>query len=190
MVGCSSIIGFREVIGQLLKLEKDDDVNKVHVNAVVEEVKSEVKVERLRDYDLSEFTYERTVASCSPTLLHLISQLVSNGEISKEALSITQSIQQHITKTPNQTTLGLAVKIHHKFGSSHLVKLLNEHGFVTSYDEVLRFRKSAAKFVSENANRFHDLIGLTKEMGPIFGWFDNYDLLVCTPNGHRECHGT
>ena len=23
-------------------------------------------------------------------------------------------------------------------------------------------------------------------LGPIFGWFDNVDLLVCPPNGRRE----
>ena len=37
----------------------------------------------------------------------------------------------------NQTTLGLAVKLHHKFGSLELAKLRNEHGIVTTYDEVM-----------------------------------------------------
>jgi len=27
-----------------------------------------------------------------------------------------------------------------------------------------------------------------RRVGPIFGWFDNFDLLVCTPNGRRETH--
>ena len=47
----------------------------------------------------------------------------------------------------NQTTLGIAVKLHHKLGSSELIKTLNEHGITITYDEVLRFRKSVAKFV-------------------------------------------
>ena len=58
----------------------------------------------------------------------LVYQLVSNGELNKSA------VINHIT-------------VHHKFGSSELVKLVNEHGIVTTYDEVLRFRKSTAKYI-------------------------------------------
>ena len=47
----------------------------------------------------------------------------------------------------NQTILRLAVKLHHKHGSSELIKTLNEHGTKRTYGEVLRFRKSVAKFV-------------------------------------------
>ena len=52
-----------------------------------------------------------------------------------------------ITHTRNQTTLGLAVKLQHRYGSSELIRLLHDHGFIVSYDEVIRFRKSAAKFL-------------------------------------------
>ena len=27
-----------------------------------------------------------------------------------------------------------------------------------------------------------------RRVGPIFGWFDNVDLIVCTPNSRRETH--
>ena len=27
-----------------------------------------------------------------------------------------------------------------------------------------------------------------RRVGPIFGWFDNFDLLVCPPSGRRETH--
>ena len=79
------------------------------------------------------------------------------------------------------------VKFHHKFGSSEWVKVLNEHGIVTTYDEVIRFHKSAAKY-SGNGSIVHEAIGLMRRVGPIFGWFDNFDLLVCTPNGRCETH--
>ena len=64
--------------------------------------------------------------------------------------------------------------------------MLNEHGIVTTYDEVRRFRKSAAKYISVNGGKVHEAIGLMRRVGPIFCWFDNFDLLVCTPNGRRE----
>ena len=34
----------------------------------------------------------------------------------------------------------------------------------------------------------HEAIGLMRRVGPIFGWFDNSVLLVCTPNDRRETH--
>ena len=41
------------------------------------------------------------------------------------------------------------------------------------YDEVQRFRKSAAKCVSENALMLHQMMGFTKNVGLVFGWYDN-----------------
>ena len=32
------------------------------------------------------------------------------------------------------------------------------------------------------------MMGLTQTVGLTFGWYDNFDLLVSTPNGRRETH--
>ena len=87
-------------------------------------------------------------------------------------------------------TLGLAVKLQHRHGSSELIRFLHDHGFIVSYDEVIRFRKSTAKFVgdSDRSSILHQAMGLSRRVGPIFGWFDNLDLLVSTPNGRRDTH--
>ena len=87
-------------------------------------------------------------------MLRFVSKLVSNGEATKVTLSLSQSIQQHITNGWNQTTLGLGVKLHHKFGSRELIDILHGHGYTATCDEVRRFRKSAAKYVSVNALHF------------------------------------
>lgn len=108
--------------------------------------------------------------------------------MTKKSLSLSQSIQSHVTGTRNQTTLGLAVKLQHQHGSSELLRLLHEHGFTTSYDEVLRFRKSAARFLGDNAQLLHRFTGLSRTVGIIFAWFDNLDLQVFTPNGRRTTH--
>ena len=121
-------------------------------------------------------------------MLRLISKLISNGEVTKASLSLAQSVQYHITKGRNQTTLGLAVKLHHRFGSSDLIKILHEHGYTVLYDEVLRFRKSAAKYVSSNVETLHRMMGLSRTVGLIFGWYDNFDLLVSKLNSRRETH--
>ena len=41
---------------------------------------------------------------------------------------------------------------------------------------------------SINGGKVNEAIGLMRRVVPIFGWFDNFDLLVCTPNGRRETH--
>ena len=84
---------------------------------------------------------------------------------SQRSLSLTC-----ITHTRNQTTLGLAVKLQHRHGSSELIRLLHDHGFIVSYDEVIRLRKSAAKFVgdSDRNNILHQAMGLSWRVWPIF----------------------
>ena len=121
----------------------------------------------------------------SETLLKLISKLVSKDIIKRESLSLRQSIQALITKNANQTTLGLGIKLHHRFGSRELISLLHQYGYVCTYDEVQRFRTSVAKYTGE---RDYTSRGLRKNGKIIASWCDNYDLQVNTPNGQRETH--
>ena len=186
--GCASVIGFRETVGNMLNMVKTDDSDRV--DDVVRQVRAEARdIEySSANYDLSVFTKAKTIESTSPTLLKLVAELVSNGQVTKKAVSLSQAIQSHVTSTRNQTTLGLAVKLHHRHGSSDLIRLLNDHGFVAPYDEVRRFRKSAAKLMGDDVNVLHQFMGLDRRVGLIFGWFDNLDLQVCTPNGQRNTH--
>jgi hypothetical protein len=82
----------------------------------------------------------------------------------------------------------MAVKLHHKHGSSELIKTLNEHGITSTYDEVLRFRMSVAKFVADNQSDYHKKLDFSTEIGPIFSWADNYDLFIASPNGTKSTH--
>ena len=62
-------------------------------------------------------------------------------------------------------------------------------GYIASYDDVLQFRKSAAHYVVENSEIVHNLMGVSRQAGLIiFGWFDNLNINVSTPNGHHETH--
>ena len=54
--------------------------------------------------------------------------------------------------SPNQTTLVLALELHHKFGSAEVVWLTHQHGLAARYDEMLRFRKTATKCRVDHAN--------------------------------------
>ena len=189
--GCASIIGTKETVGNTLKLVKlveeeedsfiDKTVRKIRKEACSLKYKSAM-------YDMSDFNSTNTVGTTSTTLLDLVAKLVSGGDTTMKSLCISQIIQSHITKTRNQTTLGLAVKLHHEHGSSKLIRLLNRFGLTVTYDEVLRFQKSAAKFLSDNPNIFNEFMGLDINNGAICGWFDNLDLMLCTPNGSKSLH--
>ena len=188
--GCASIVGFRDYIGKTFKLTKLDSVNKEKEDELVRKIKTEAHsiLTSNKSYDISDFTYDQAEQHTSATLLRFISKLISKGEVTKKSLSLSQSIQHCITNTQNQTALGLGVKLHHKFGSRDLIEILNAHGYTVPYDEVLRFRKSAAKYVEGNATTLHQMMGLTQTVGLTFGWYDNFDLLVSTENGHSETH--
>ena len=188
--GCATMVGFREAVASILKVTKVTDVDESSADSVVRQIKHEARSIKYNsaNYDLSEFTQENKVTATSSTLLKLVSDLVSDGEVTKKSLSLSQSIQSHITGTQNQTTLGIAIKLHHRHGSSELLKLLHEHGFTASYDEVLRFRKSAARYMGDNISLLHQFMGLSRTVGIIFAWFDNLDLQVFTPNGRSTTH--
>jgi len=63
------IVGFRDV-GKPVKMVKYDGVD--------DDIVETVALPRSNDYDLSQFTFEKIVANTCPTLLALVSQLVSN----------------------------------------------------------------------------------------------------------------
>ena len=130
--GCANVIGFRRFISRSVKLvaQRDDAQDDEKIEAIVCKIRSGVKVlpKVLNHYDLDQFTYSNTCESTSETLLTRISRLVSKEKKNKIALSISQCVQQHIALSPNQTTLGLAPKLHYKFGSTEIVRLTHEHG--------------------------------------------------------------
>ena len=141
------------------------------------------------DYNMSDFVYEKTVQNTSKTLLKFVAELVSDSVITKKSLTLAQCIQQHVAgNTRNQTSLGLAVQLHHRFGSSELIRILCEHGLISSYDEVLEFRKSVSKYVSENEEIYNRKVGLFRDIDPIFSWADNYNLSIASPNGTKTTH--
>ena len=186
--GCASLLCFRDHLPHYLRLVKvDDSDDSVMLSKIKDKIVSECRSfpKSHSTYDLGQFRKSQTIQSTSQTLMNLVSGLVSNGEITRVSTTLSQCIQSHVSKSFNQTTLGLAVKLHHKFGSKELVALLHDYGITVTYDEVLRFRTSAALYTGSQPYTFR---GLKKEEGTLGSWVDNYDLNVFTPNGCRETH--
>ena len=57
--------------------------------------------------------------------------------------AIIQAARPRVLIAPLQT--GLAVQMHHHYGSKFLIDSLNSHGFCSSYTEVKKFEMSAAQ---------------------------------------------
>ena len=66
-----------------------------------------------------------------------------------------------------------------------LIMISHDHGYMVSYDEVLKFRKSTTAYVNANVAALHQMLGQIRRVGIIFSWFDNFQLLVSVSNGRH-----
>ncbi len=187
IAGCASLFCFKEHLPANLRLViADDSEESLMTSKLKDKIVAEChELPSFTDYDIGQFRKSKTIENTSPTLLSFVASMVSHGEVTRASLTLAQSIQAHITKCYNQTTLGLAVKLHHRFGSKELISLLHQCGITVSYDEVLRFRTSVAVYTGNQPYTFR---GLPENGGKLSSWVDNYDLNVFTPNGCRETH--
>ena len=108
--GCASIVGFREFVGKILKFVKVDTVDEEKEDSLVRMITTEARDIPFNNkmYDLGDFTFAKTKQHTSAILLRFVSKLISHGEITKASLSLSQSIQYHITNTRTKQHLGWA----------------------------------------------------------------------------------
>ena len=81
---------------------------------------------------------------------HFYLDKVDIGELPPDGrcLSIASDIQKLCTSHPTPKHLGLAVHMHHEYGSRHIIDDLYHLGHSVSYDELRRFLTSAATFTA------------------------------------------
>ena len=170
------------------QLKKSNDDSQAEVKQLCEKIKAEIfDIELQRrskfEYDLNEFQYERVMADTSRALFSVLKYLTNNE---KQAVCLAQAVQQHVSKTWNQTPLGLALTLHYKNGSREMIDQLARCGFISSYHEVMKFCDSLTDHMIKNGKTIRELpVG----MGPINVWFDHFDLFNHTPSQNRHTHG-
>ncbi|CAG2249414.1 unnamed protein product [Mytilus edulis] len=79
--------------------------------------------------------------------------------------------------------LGLAIQMHHMFGSRFLVDTLSNMGFCSSYSEVQKFETSAVISKQENTSNHYDESHCLQYVA------DNVDHNLCTVDGNNTFHG-
>ena len=190
--GRPNIVTFRKAQAQILqefydtpKMDNEADEKRRIIKTAGELIKSDIKAQ-----DTSKSTYPDPVQLRSidlnlkylPESLQLILSGLFPGANDLKVATIGHCIMQ---ATRPRTVLapipfGLGVQLHHLYGSRFLIDSLYAHGLCLSYDEVLRFSKSAAR----SSDTTYPISGH-------FGHYiaDNVDHNLRTLDGHGTFHG-
>jgi len=169
--------------------EDDTDLEKQRIiSAAAKFIKSDIKaLQQQKDvypgYDEMaslETATEFIPASLQIFLKQLITSHDANVKIASLGQAITQSTRPRVLMAPLQ--LGLAVQLHHQFGSRFLIETLHKHGFCSSYSEVINFERSAAVSQGTNISNLQ-----TKDFVQYVA--DNVDHNICTLDGSNTFHG-
>ena len=184
--GIASILVFREKATGMFSLipdDNDDDLDQA-IKTVVKHVKRETAMihhnkheyQRRINIDLAE---EYT----SETMMNFLTKLCPNTTPKLPIVMICNMITTQLTKVPCplQVTLGTLIR------GKELVQQLNKFGVVCSYDEVLRFRKSAATASKQVGSR--GLVHTSQTgAGLVQVVVDNFDANISSQNGLRSTH--
>ena len=111
----------------------------------------------------------------------LFSEKDASLKISSIGQAIMQATRPRLVIEPLQ--LGLAIQMHHMFGSRFLVDTLSNMGFCSSYSEVQKFETSAVISKQENTSNHYDESHCLQYVA------DNVDHNLCTVDGNNTFHG-
>ena len=147
----SSHLVFRDTVPSVFKLVDDNDDDGMIQNiskAIHEECKNLV-------HDKNKYTIridkQTGINSVSATLISLLENMSDNPWFKLPSTVIGNIITSAVTNQPTPLQIGLGVTL----GKKSLVQQFHDPGICCSYDELLRFKASAAVAASNNAiNRY------------------------------------
>ena len=122
------------------------------------------------------------MASVSPTLMNLLSEISGNLDGTLPALLIGNIVTSVFSNRPTHLQLSLGNLIR---DSKTLLNTFYQFRVTCSYDEILRFKKSAALAATKDTN----LSGIKDgSMGLIQVMADNFDADISSQNGKSTTH--
>ena len=182
--GIASILIFRSQASSVLKVatDEEDDLD-IALSKVAKKIKTEVK-----DIPAEKRHYNTTVSSdiaiesVSPTALKLLTKLSPKLNRTLPAILIGCMITSTLHNHPTDLQIDLGVLVR---DSKKLIELLHAFGVTCSYDEILRFKKSAAFSAAADM----DLLGISQaDSGLIQVVADNFDADISSQNGKLSTH--
>lgn len=180
--GLASLVVFRSRASQLFHLVDESEVDSDTLKTVARQIKQESKT-TARDTSSysSKIDINTARSQCSETLLSLLAQISPQLDGTIGACLIGNMISSTVTHTPTALQIALGVTIREKY----FINTLYDFLVTCSYDEVLRFKTSAAVHAAKDS----DQSGLfDAEQGLIQTVVDNYDANINSLNGLSSTH--
>lgn len=183
--GLASIIIFRSNTKALLHLSSDDDDDQ---QSILVEKLAKVILKEVKGIELDTSHYnirikkEDMLSSCSPTLMELLASVNDNLNNTLPALLIGNIITSVTSNkfTDLQLALGNLIR-----DSKTLINNMYHFRITCSYDEILRFKKSAAIAATKDIK----LSGIHEgSKGLINSIVDNFDANISSQNGKVSTH--
>ena len=179
--GLANLLVFRKHASTIMKITESDD-DPIDMKRIANQIKKEIL-----DMEMPNDRYHRRInksiakESVSETLTNLLSKIsedLSGNEL--PSILIGNIITSIVRKKPTTLNIDLAIKVQKK----ELVDHLYDYRVVCSYDELKRFRASAAieNTKKSNANLRNHLDGLVQ------GVTDNFDVTIASQNGKKQTH--
>ena len=179
--GVANLIAFRNKVSGLLKLvpvEDDDD------NAAMTKVTKEI-VPEAKMLNQEKSTYQTriskgdVIADASPTLMEVLLKVSAKFDNSLQSALIGNIVTNVVTKRPTPLQISLGV-----LRDKAMIERMHEFGVCCSYEEVRRFKASAAYSASKN----QEVMGLNADAGLVQAIADNFDANISSQNGLRSTH--
>ena len=183
--GIANIVVFRSHANSILRVQElqTDDIDD-SIDIVAKAVVSDIKcVQKDKDFYNSSIDIHEAKSKVSPTLSKLLS-MISPTELSQDSLPailIGNMITSRLSKQCTDLLVSLAIMIRKKATVQHLY----DYGVVCSYDELIRFRTSAATIASQQQSQGvlrHSSTGLVQAVA------DNFDCNISSDNGLKQTH--
>lgn len=183
--GLANILMFRTTASSMLRIEELDEDDK-SIEVVSKRILTECK--EIKE-SWSKDSYNSTINTClateesSSTLLSLLANLSDKLSNTLPALLIGNIVTSILINRPTtlQITLGIQVREKHKIETFH------DFGVTCSYDELNRFKSSAA--VTAGGNCKSNLRAITDSGGGLIqAVADNFDANISSQNGLKSTH--
>lgn len=176
--GVASILVFKSTISTQLRIVDDEeDCNARAISCLASTIKAECPKPDRHTYP-TRLSRGQIINECSPTLLALLAAICPNLDSTMPAAMIGHIVTSSVNSYVTNLQLGLSVLLNRQ---RKLTDELHVYGVTSSYDELRRFRCSAAATM---ASVPRGLANFDSEHGLVQVVADNFDTQISSPNGN------
>ena len=182
--GYANVYLFKSNASKFMTLVKDetDDIDYV-LSKVANRIKSEYKdIDVQKSHYSTQITLNEVLATSSYTMMELLRKISPKLDNSMPAALIASIITNILINHPTSLQIALGVLVRE---SKLLINQLYAFRITCSYDEVLRYKKSAAVAITKDSNL--KIIKDSRE-GMVQVIVDNFDADISSPNGKLSTH--